>query len=88
MKIIEAKLYDIIQQLHTASISFSRATELINEEFAKPVTEEQAKINLQVMARHCLTEWTGDKMVFSEKNLLSYFKENAQSKNYKEYDQL
>lgn len=88
MKIIEARLHELIKEVSNGDISFSRMAELINEEFAKPVTEEQAKINVDVMIRHCQSQIIGNEVVFTKESLVDYFRANAQSKNYNEYDQM
>lgn len=76
MKIKEALIHDLLMQVTSAKISFSRMCELINEEFYKPPSEEQADINRRTFLRQ----------TSNGADTKEYFRKGLNLKDYNEFD--
>lgn len=83
MKVKESLLHDLLMQITSGKITFSRACELLNEEAEKPVSKEQSNINMNVMLRQC-----SNGCEINKDSLKDYFERGLNLKNYNEYDQI
>lgn len=88
MRIKEAFIHDLLMQVTSGKITFSRACELINEEAAKPVSKEQSKINMKAMLRQCSNGLYSNYYAINKDSLNEYFEKGLNLKNYSEYDQI